>query len=111
MPEITLRQLQYFVATVDHGSVTAAAEASHVSQAAASMAIAQLEKALGADLFVRSRSRGGGAAAGGGGVGAPPPGGPGRGGGGPRPRGSSSRATRAASSTGWGRPASSSPRR
>lgn len=57
MSEVTLRQLQYFVAAVDHGSVTAAAEASHVSQAAASMAIAQLERALGADLFVRSRSR------------------------------------------------------
>ncbi|GAB2475632.1 LysR family transcriptional regulator [Promicromonospora xylanilytica] len=57
MSEITLRQMQYFVAAVDHGSVTAAAEASHVSQGAASMAIAQLEKALGADLFVRSASR------------------------------------------------------
>lgn len=57
MGELTLRQLQYFVAVVDHGSVTAAAEACHVSQAAASMAIAQLEKSLGVDLLIRSQSR------------------------------------------------------
>ncbi|MFT4470177.1 LysR substrate-binding domain-containing protein [Arthrobacter sulfonylureivorans] len=57
MSELTLRQMEYFVAVVDHGSVTAAAAACHASQAAASMAIAQLEKALGADLLVRSRSR------------------------------------------------------
>ncbi|MFC9934720.1 LysR family transcriptional regulator [Glutamicibacter sp. NPDC127525] len=57
MAELTLRQFQYFVAVVDHGSVTAAAAACHISQAAASMAIAQLEKSLGADLLIRSRSR------------------------------------------------------
>jgi DNA-binding transcriptional LysR family regulator len=57
MSDLTLRQMEYFVAVVDHGSVTAAAAACHASQAAASMAIAQLEKSLGADLLVRSRSR------------------------------------------------------
>ncbi|WP_298587896.1 LysR family transcriptional regulator [uncultured Kocuria sp.] len=57
MPELTLRQLQYFVATVDLGSVTAAAAACHISQAAASMAVAELEKAVGTPLLVRSRSR------------------------------------------------------
>jgi DNA-binding transcriptional LysR family regulator len=57
MAELTLRQLQYFVAVVDLGSVTAAAAACHISQAAASMALAQLEKSLGVDLLIRSRSR------------------------------------------------------
>lgn len=57
MSELTLRQLQYFVAVVDLGSVTAAAKKCHISQAAASMAIAQLEKSLGVDLLIRSRAR------------------------------------------------------
>lgn len=57
MAELTLRQLQYFVAVVDLGSVTAAAAACHISQAAASMAIGQLEKSLGVDLLIRSQSR------------------------------------------------------
>ena len=45
--EFTFRQLQYFVAVLDAGSVTDAARNSNISQAAASMAIAQLERALG----------------------------------------------------------------
>ncbi|GHG58066.1 LysR family transcriptional regulator [Sinomonas cellulolyticus] len=57
MPEFTLRQLEYFVAVLDAGSVTDAARRSNVSQAAASMAIGQLERALGVDLFIRSRSK------------------------------------------------------
>ena len=57
MSEVTLRQLQYFVSVVDHGSVTAAAAACHISQAAASMAVGQLEKAVGADLLIRTRSK------------------------------------------------------
>jgi DNA-binding transcriptional LysR family regulator len=57
MAEVTLRQMQYFVATVDLGSVTAAAAACHISQSAASMALTELEKAVGASLLVRSRSK------------------------------------------------------
>ncbi|NKX54289.1 LysR family transcriptional regulator [Arthrobacter mobilis] len=57
MSEFTLRQLQYFVAVLDHGSVTAAARESNISQAAASMAIAQLEHAVGVDLLIRTRSK------------------------------------------------------
>jgi hypothetical protein len=49
MGEFTLRQLEYFVAVLDHGSLTKAASESNISQAAASMAIAQLEKGLGLD--------------------------------------------------------------
>ena len=55
--EFTLRQLQYFVAVLDAGSVTDAARNSNISQAAASMAIAQLERALGVELFLRTRSK------------------------------------------------------
>lgn len=55
--EFTLRQLEYFVSVLDAGSVTEAAKRSSISQAAASMAIGQLERALGVDLFVRARSK------------------------------------------------------
>lgn len=56
-PEFTLRQLQYFVAVLDAGSVTDAAKNSNISQAAASMAIGQLERALGVELLLRTRSK------------------------------------------------------
>lgn len=58
MSEVTLRQLQYFVAVVDEGSVTAAARKSRISQAAASMAVSQLERSVGVDLLIRTRSKG-----------------------------------------------------
>lgn len=48
-----LRQLNAFVAVVDHGSITAAAEALFVSQPAMSQTIRSLERELGADLFDR----------------------------------------------------------
>jgi DNA-binding transcriptional LysR family regulator len=57
MSEFTLRQLEYFVAVLDAGSVTDAAKRSSISQAAASMAIAQLERALGVELLLRTRSK------------------------------------------------------
>jgi DNA-binding transcriptional LysR family regulator len=57
MREFTLRQLQYFVAVIDQGSVTAAARQCSISQAAASMAISQLERAVGVELLIRTRSK------------------------------------------------------
>ncbi|MGJ3189529.1 LysR family transcriptional regulator [Paenarthrobacter sp. FR1] len=57
MGEFTLRQLEYFVAVLDHGSLTKAASESNISQAAASMAVAQLEKSLGLDLLIRTRAK------------------------------------------------------
>lgn len=54
--ELTLRQMEYFLAVLDTGSMTKAAQKCHASQSATSMAIAQLEKLLGAPLFVRSRN-------------------------------------------------------
>jgi DNA-binding transcriptional LysR family regulator len=47
------RQLEYFLAVIDHGGFTSAAAALHVSQPALSAAIKSLEKELGALLFHR----------------------------------------------------------
>lgn len=49
-----LRQLTYFKAIVEHGSINAAARSLHMSQPPVSYAIAQLEEELGVKLFVRS---------------------------------------------------------
>lgn len=57
MSRITLRQLEYFVATAEGGSVTAAAGKISLSQSAISTALAELEHNLGTQLFVR-RARG-----------------------------------------------------
>jgi DNA-binding transcriptional LysR family regulator len=46
------------VAAADRGNVTAAARDLNVSQPSVSIAIAQLERALGIDLFVRQHARG-----------------------------------------------------
>src|SRR3954453_20132986 len=50
---MTLGQLAYFVAVVEHGSFTRAAEALHVSQPALSHQIALLEREAGAPLLER----------------------------------------------------------
>lgn len=57
MAEPTVRQLQYFLAVLDHGSVTAAAKESHVSQSALSMALSQLEATFAEPLFTRSKAQ------------------------------------------------------
>lgn len=49
-----LRHLRVFLAVVDSGSVTAAAEACHVSQPAVTQALHKLETATGLSLFRRS---------------------------------------------------------
>jgi DNA-binding transcriptional LysR family regulator len=51
--KITLRQLEVFAAVASHGQVTRAAQAVAMSQAAASMALADLEGQLGTPLFNR----------------------------------------------------------
>jgi LysR family hydrogen peroxide-inducible transcriptional activator len=53
----TLRQLQYLVAVADALSFRKAAERCHVSQPSLSAQIAQLEGALGVQLFERDRRR------------------------------------------------------
>ncbi|PWK84364.1 LysR substrate-binding domain-containing protein [Fulvimonas soli] len=57
MLNISPRQLDVFVQTALLGSVRAAAERVHLTQPAASMALAELERQLGAPLFDRARGR------------------------------------------------------
>ncbi len=54
----TLRQLEYFVAVAEAGTVTSAAERVHLSQSAMSTALADLERVLGVQLLVRHHARG-----------------------------------------------------
>lgn len=54
----TLRQLQYFVAVAELGSISAAAKQCHISQAAMSQSMDELERAVGSQLLVRRRARG-----------------------------------------------------
>lgn len=58
MPDYTLRQLEYFVAVAEAGSVTHAATAVHLSQSAMSAALADLENALSVQLLVRHHAKG-----------------------------------------------------
>jgi DNA-binding transcriptional LysR family regulator len=58
MPQYTLRQLEYFVAVAEAGSVTAAAQAIHLSQSALSTALVELERALNVQLLLRHHARG-----------------------------------------------------
>jgi DNA-binding transcriptional LysR family regulator len=53
MADTTLRQLEYLIATAEAGSFSAAALRLHVSQSTLSMAIADLERSLGVQLFLR----------------------------------------------------------
>ena len=50
-----MRQLRYFVAVVDAGSITKAAQQLHVVQSALSHQVANLEKELGVALLLRGR--------------------------------------------------------
>jgi DNA-binding transcriptional LysR family regulator len=53
----SFRQLRMFLALCDHGSVTAAARACHVTQPTASMQLKDLADAVGLPLFERVRGR------------------------------------------------------
>ena len=57
MINISPRQLQVFVQIALHGSVRAAAERLHLTQPAASMALAEMERQLDAPVFARERGR------------------------------------------------------
>jgi DNA-binding transcriptional LysR family regulator len=55
MINISPRQLQVFVQIALHGSVRAAAERLYLTQPAASMALAEMERQLDAPVFARER--------------------------------------------------------
>lgn len=57
MLKVTLRQLQIFATIARLGSVTLAAKQLHLTQSAASMALAELESMLGYALFERNHKR------------------------------------------------------
>jgi DNA-binding transcriptional LysR family regulator len=52
---LTLRQLSYVVAVVEHGSITAAAEHLRISQPAISSVLSEVEQEYKVSLFVRER--------------------------------------------------------
>ncbi|MDX1575667.1 MAG: LysR family transcriptional regulator, partial [Kiloniellales bacterium] len=54
----TLKQLRYFAAAGETGSVTKAAALVHVSQPSISAAIAHLEQVFGLQLFIRHHAHG-----------------------------------------------------
>lgn len=54
---ITLQQLTYFLAAVEHGSLSAAAEANFVAQPSLSEQIRRLEQQLGVTLFIRTNRK------------------------------------------------------
>jgi DNA-binding transcriptional LysR family regulator len=55
MLSVSIRQIEYVVAVAEHGGVTSAADALHVSQPALSVAISRLEQHLGKPLFIRRK--------------------------------------------------------
>lgn len=57
MASITLQQLQYFLAAVEHGSLSAAAEAHFIAQPSLSEQIRRLENQLGVSLFTRTNRK------------------------------------------------------
>lgn len=56
--DVTLTQLRYFVEAAGRLSMTTAARHLNVAQSAVSAAVAQLERQIGAQLFIRQRSKG-----------------------------------------------------
>jgi DNA-binding transcriptional LysR family regulator len=58
MIRVTLKQLSYFAAVADAGSLAAAAKSLHVSQPSISAALAALEGTLEVDLFLRHHAQG-----------------------------------------------------
>lgn len=57
-PRVTLRQLEYFVAAGEAGSIKLASETINVSQPSISTAISDLEATLGVKLFIRHHAQG-----------------------------------------------------
>jgi DNA-binding transcriptional LysR family regulator len=58
MHRFSLRQLEYLIACIDHGSIAGAAKSLNVSQPTVSIALAKLEVQMGAQLLLRHHSQG-----------------------------------------------------
>jgi DNA-binding transcriptional LysR family regulator len=58
MIRVTLKQLSYFVAVADAGSLAGAAKILHVSQPSISAALSAIENTLDVDLFLRHHAQG-----------------------------------------------------
>ena len=58
MMRFTLKQIEYFVAAVESGSITLASEQVHISQPSISAAISGLESEFGIQLFIRHHAQG-----------------------------------------------------
>jgi DNA-binding transcriptional LysR family regulator len=58
MMRFTLKQIEYFVAAAETGSVTLASERVHISQPSISAAISGLEREFGIQLFIRHHAQG-----------------------------------------------------
>src|SRR5438445_10383096 len=56
--QISLKQIQYFLAAAETGQFSAAATKVHVTQTAITAAIKELERALGVALFLRHHASG-----------------------------------------------------
>src|SRR5277367_3566156 len=54
----SLRQLAYFIAAADTGSITLASKRANISQPAISTAISHIERELGVQLFLRHHAQG-----------------------------------------------------
>lgn len=55
---LSLRQLRYFVAAAEAGTIAGAAVREHISQSTVALAIGELERALGVQLFLRRQAKG-----------------------------------------------------
>ena len=58
LSRITLRQMEYFVAVAESGSIIIASERIHVSSPSISAAIAHIESELNVQLFIRQHAKG-----------------------------------------------------
>lgn len=54
----TLRQVEYFIAAAETGSITLASERIHISPSSVSAAISELEKEFKVKLFIRHPAQG-----------------------------------------------------
>lgn len=54
----TLRQLEYFDAVARHGTLSAAADQCHVTASGLGLALDELERVLGVQLFIRRKAKG-----------------------------------------------------